>query len=84
MRLHNTDCKSNVCILYVYSNDFDDNGTNDIVLSKKYKDNYVPVRGKECSTEQMPFLQEKFPTYLGFASASIEEIYSKEKLEEAM
>ena len=22
MRLHNTDCKSNVCILYVYSNDF--------------------------------------------------------------
>ena len=69
---------------HVYSNDFDDNGTNDIVLSKKYKDNYVPVRGKECSTEQMPFLQEKFPTYLGFASASIEEIYSKEKLEEAL
>ena len=33
----------------VYANDFDDNGTNDVVLSKFYKDDYVPMRGKECT-----------------------------------
>ncbi len=69
---------------HVYCNDFDENGTFDIVLSKKYKGNYVPVRGKECSTEQMPFLSEKFPTYLEFASASLEEIYSEDKLQDAL
>lgn len=69
---------------HVYCNDFDDNGTYDIVLSKDYKGKFVPVRGKECSTEQMPFLEEKFETYLEFASASIEELYSKEKLNESL
>ena len=55
----------------------DENGTWDLVLSKKYKDKYVPFRGKECSTQQMPFVSEKFPTYDLFASASIEEVYGK-------
>lgn len=65
---------------HVYSDDFDNNGTNDIVLSKKYKGNLVPVRGKECSTEQMPFLEEKFPSYLSFASATVDDIFGSEKL----
>jgi len=67
--------------LYLYSNDFDDNGTLDCVLAKPYKDKVVPARGKECSTEQMPFVSEKFKTYKEFASASVVAIYGKEKLE---
>lgn len=67
--------------LFLYSNDFDDNGTLDCVLAKPYKDKVVPARGKECSTEQMPFVSEKFKTYKDFASASIVDIYGKEKLE---
>jgi len=63
--------------LRVYAGDMDENGTWDLVLSKKYKDKYVPFRGKECSTQQMPFVSEKFPTYDLFASASIEEVYGK-------
>jgi hypothetical protein len=70
--------------LHVYSNDFDDNGTLDIVLSKYYKGRKVPVRGKECSTDQMPFLEEKFKSYASFASSSMEEIYGAAKLEEAL
>jgi len=68
---------------YLYSNDFDDNGTSDIVLSYHYKDKIVPVRGKECSTEQMPFLAEKFDSYIDFAKADLPAIYGDKKLEEA-
>ena len=61
----------------VYATDFDDNGTNDIVLSKKYHGNYVPVRGRECSSQQMPFIKDKFPTYSEFANASLGDIYGE-------
>lgn len=59
----------------IYAKDFDGNGTNDIVLSKKYLNEYVPVRGKECSSQQMPFLNEKFSTYSDFANANLKNIY---------
>lgn len=70
--------------LYVYANDFDSNGTMDIVLSKIYNNQKVPVRGKECSSSQMPFISEKFPTYSGFANASLENIYNETELEESI
>ena len=66
----------------VYATDFDNNGTPDIVLSKKYEGKYVPVRGRECSSQQMPFIAQKFPSYSEFASASLEEVYG-ESLEES-
>ena len=66
--------------LHIYASDFDSSGTLDIVLSKKYKNVYVPTRGKECSTEQMPFISEKFETYEEFAQASIIDIFGEEKL----
>jgi hypothetical protein len=62
----------------VFANDFDKNGTNDIVLSKKYQGEYVPVRGRECSSQQMPFIAEKFPSYSEFASASLKDVYGSE------
>ena len=68
--------------LKVYAGDMDNNGSWDLVLSKKYKNQYVPFRGKECSTQQMPFVSEKFPTYDLFASASVEDVYGS-KLEES-
>lgn len=59
----------------VYANDFDANGSFDVVLSNEYNGAYVPVRGKECSTQQMPFISEKFKTYNAFAQATITDIY---------
>lgn len=70
--------------LDVYANDFDGNGTNDIVLAFTKDEHQLPVRGRECSSQQMPFLIEKFPTYLSFATADLEKIYSKEKLDSAL
>ncbi len=63
--------------LRVYADDFDDNGTHDVVLSYKYNDIFVPARGKECSTQQMPFISEKMPTFAEFANASLEDIYGE-------
>ena len=61
----------------VFANDFDSTGTLDIVLSNEYQGKYVPVRGRECSSQQMPFIQQKFPTYNAFANASIDDIYGE-------
>ena len=68
----------------VYANDFDSNGTNDIVLAKFYKDDYVPVRGRECSSQQMPYIAEKFKDYHSFASSNLLEILPEEKLDDAV
>ncbi len=69
--------------LGVVANDFDFNGTHDIVLTTTYKDMIVPVRGKECSTEQMPFLENKFSKYSDFASSSLSEILPIKTLDKA-
>jgi hypothetical protein len=68
----------------VFANDFDNSGTWDLVLSKKYKDHLVPMRGRQCSSEQMPFIKDKFETYNAFATATLEDIYGEEELEESL
>jgi len=68
----------------VLANDFDGNGTCDVVLTKDYKGKTVPVRGRQCSSEQMPFIEDKFETYGEFANASIEEILGQKKIESAL
>ena len=68
----------------VYANDFDDNGTNDIVLAKFYKDDYVPVRGRQCTSEQMPFIAEKFKNFNSFASSKLLDILPEDKVENAV
>jgi len=69
---------------HVYCDDFDNSGTYDVVLSNSYKDELVPVRGRECSSQQMPFIKDKFPSYKAFAEANLTEIYGQEKLENAL
>ncbi|WP_074408445.1 VCBS repeat-containing protein [Aquimarina megaterium] len=59
---------------HVYTNDFDNNGTEDIMLAKYYKSKQVPVRGKHCTAEQIPYLKERIKTYSDFANSDIQEI----------
>ncbi|WP_221420350.1 VCBS repeat-containing protein [Fulvivirga sp. M361] len=59
---------------HVYTNDFDNNGTEDIVLAKYYNSKEVPVRGKSCTAQQMPYLQERIKTYGDFANSNVEQI----------
>lgn len=70
--------------LHVYCHDFDQNGTYDIVLAKDAKNIQLPVRGRQCSSEQMPFIKEKYPTFEAFATATLSDIYSPKELESAL
>ena len=68
---------------YMYINDFDENNTDDIVLGYSQGNTVFPVRGRSCSSGQMPFIKDKFKTYNGFGSASINDIYG-DKLNEGI
>jgi hypothetical protein len=68
----------------IYLHDFDENKTSDIVLSYSKGEEEYPVRGRQCSSEQMPAIQHKFKDYNSFASASLQEIYTDKMLGEAL
>lgn len=70
--------------LYLFYNDFDNNGVGDIVLSKSNGEKLLPVRGRECSSQQMPFILDKFESYDKFANADLTAIYSEEGLSESL
>lgn len=69
---------------HIYCDDFDYNGTYDIVLTSNYQGIQVPVRGKECATDQMPFIGQKFPTFESFANAGISDIFGQQNLNKAI
>ena len=62
----------------VYARDFDDNGTNDIFLAKYNGDVQVPVRGRECTSQQCPFIVQKFPSFISFAESDLRTILGEE------
>jgi hypothetical protein len=64
----------------VYLNDFDSNGQLDIVLGYYNQGGLFPLRGRECSSHQVPAIKQKFPDYQSFANASLEEVYTEEAL----
>lgn len=68
----------------VYSDDFDHNGSNDIVLSYFEKGVCYPLRGRSCSSQQVPEIKKKFPTYNMFSDASVTDVYGEEELKEAL
>jgi hypothetical protein len=59
----------------LYVDDFDGNGSNDVYLGYYGSDgNLYPVRGRQCSSEQMPFVKKEFETYEDFGSATITDV----------
>ncbi len=68
----------------VHYDDFDNNGTKDIVLSYYNFGEQYPLRGRSCSSEQIPTLTDKFPTYNIFAASNMEAVYGTENLGNAL
>lgn len=65
----------------LFYGDFDDNGSRDLIEAKYEGDRLLPVRGRSCSSQAMPFLAQKFPTYDQFASSVLRDIYPAQKLD---
>ncbi|MDT0642242.1 VCBS repeat-containing protein [Zunongwangia sp. F363] len=68
----------------IYFYDFDNNNEKDIVLSYFNDGEKFPVRGRECSSQQMPGIKYKFKNYQSFSEATLEDIYTEEYLEDAL
>ena len=62
----------------VYAKDFDNSGTNDIFLAKYNGDVQVPVRGRECTSQQCPMIAKKFPSFLSFAESDLKTILGED------
>lgn len=68
----------------IYAEDFDDNGVLDIVLGYYSSGELYPLRGRQCSSQQIPSIKKKFPDYNSFSKASLKEVYTTSKLNKAL
>ncbi len=68
----------------IYAKDFDQTGTIDIVLGYSQNGKNYPLRGRQCSSQQMPFIKKKYPNYHSFAMAELEEVYGNDNIKDAL
>ncbi len=68
----------------IYTSDFDNNGSFDVALAYYNEGICYPVRGRQCSSEQVPFIAKKVPDYKSFGIAKIEDVYGEEALNKSI
>lgn len=64
----------------LYYGDFENTGRMRLVEAEFEDETLFPVRGKSCSTNAMPFLGKKFTKFHDFAIASLDDIYTPDRL----
>ena len=64
----------------MYYNDFDDNGTNEQVVSYFVQGKEIPFANKDEIQRQIPLIKKNYLYAEDFAKAKIDEIFSKTKL----
>ncbi len=65
----------------LYYNDFDDNGKKEQVLTYYLNNKELPFANKDELQKQLPYIKKKFLYAEDFAKASLDEIFTKQKLE---
>ncbi len=63
---------------HIYAADFDKDGTYDPYLAKNYQGKLVPIRGRQCSSQELNYIKDKFPSYRAFAAAEVKDILGEE------
>jgi len=64
----------------MYVNDFDLDTKEDIVLGYYSDGKQFPVRGRECSSQQIPAIKHKFKNYKSFSEATLKDVYTEKSL----
>ena len=68
----------------VFASDFNEDNKFDIILGIHEGDALYPLRGRECSSDQLPQIKEKFPTYKTFGNAAIVDMIGQQKMKNAL
>ncbi len=68
----------------MFINDFDNNNSTDIVLSYYNDGKQFPVRGRECSSQQISAIKSKFKDYESFSEATLVDVYTEKSLESSI
>ncbi|MEM6841046.1 MAG: VCBS repeat-containing protein [Bacteroidota bacterium] len=68
----------------VFYYDFDENGSKDVVLAYYNFGVQYPLRGRSCSSQQVPMIKDKFQSYELFAAADLVDVYEEDNLEESL
>ncbi|WP_335682118.1 VCBS repeat-containing protein [Polaribacter sp. SA4-12] len=68
----------------IYVNDFDKNKKEDIVLSYYNEGKQYPVRGRSCSSQQIPGIKKKFKDYESFSEATLVDVFTDKALESSL
>jgi len=67
----------------LYYNDFDDNGKKEQLMTYYLNGNEIPFANKDELQKQIPIIKKRFLYASDFAKASLDEIFSEEKLKGA-
>ncbi|MRX40270.1 hypothetical protein GJU43_13365 [Flavobacterium sp. LC2016-23] len=68
----------------IFVKDFDNDKHKDIVLSYYNDGKQYPVRGRGCSSQQIPNIKKKFKDYESFSEATLVDVYTEKSLKEAL
>lgn len=68
----------------IFYGDFEGKGKMNIVEAKFEGDTFLPRRGLGCTSDAMPMFKEKTETFHDFATSSLVELYTEDKLSEAL
>ena len=70
--------------LELYAQDFDNNGTREVIMGYYHQDTLYPVPGRDKLLAQLPSWQRKFPNYHTYAQATLTQLLQGETQEGLM
>jgi hypothetical protein len=67
----------------IYASDFDNNGKNDPIIAHYINGTNYPAHARDAIIGQVTALRKKFPQYADFASASMDDVFSRSEQQRA-